>query len=275
MVGQRVYRVGDVEGVVEGEFEGDSGRRQVWVEGGGLPVEAQGAEAQVGGLPEQIEQLGRVQAEVAIVQAVQAVVVVEGGVVQRQAVQLLFQALPLGLGMVEGLANVLARVAGAQVGDGQTAGLTADMVAGRRHEVGGVGGGRVLKRAAQANLEALDELVELAHHPSEGRRVGGRRLRVAGCGVSLQGGHWGRPQPGRRRRRREGERRSGDCWRERRGQGGWEGGCSARVVERRRGSARRRGRGRGRAAAVQAGDGQQQQDAASSRLLLQGTEERH
>ena len=62
MVGERLFRVGNEEGLVESEFDGDVRRRGVWLRGHLVVVqvvlvEAQGAEAQVGGLAEQVEQL--------------------------------------------------------------------------------------------------------------------------------------------------------------------------------------------------------------------------
>lgn len=179
MVGQRLLRVGDEEGVVEGEFDGDVGRRGRQLRGGlgeaqRVFVEAQGAEAQLRGLAEEVEELGGVEAEVAIVQAAQAALVVGSVAAEREVLQLVLDALALEFGGIERPADVLGGVLVAEVRDGQPAGLTTDLVApgdalGCDHVVGS----GVLERAQQPRLETLDELLELAHHPGEGRRVEG------------------------------------------------------------------------------------------------------
>ena len=134
MVGERLFRVGNEEGLVESEFDGDVRRRGVWLRGHLVVVqvvlvEAQGAEAQVGGLAEQVEQLCGVEAEVAIVQAAQVALVVLGMSAEREGLQLVLDTLSLELGCIERPADVLGCVLAAEVGDGESAGLATDVVA--------------------------------------------------------------------------------------------------------------------------------------------------
>lgn len=149
-------------------------------------VEAQGAEAQLRGLAQQVEQLGGEEAEVAVVQAAQVVARVARAVGERQAAQRLLQALPLGLGGVQRLAQVLAHVAGAEVGDGEVVGVAADALAVHGAVVAGI-----VQRALQRGLEGAHQVLELAH---EARELG--RLCSAGGGVALEGGHGHRGRQG-------------------------------------------------------------------------------
>ena len=159
---------------------------------GVVPVEAQSAEAQVGGLAEQVEELGRVQAEVAVVYA-ELLVVGIGGCVQGQVEQLLLDALALRLGGIERAADVLAGIFVAEVVDSHAAGLAPDVLAAPApHGVLRSGAGIVVEGALQAALKVQHELLELAHHAGQGRgSVGVARFGVAGSSVSLQQGHWG------------------------------------------------------------------------------------
>ena len=117
-----------------------------------------------------------------------------GGGGRGQAVQLVLDALALGLGGMQGAADVLAGVLVAKVADRQAAGLTADVVAAPGPQGVLCGGVRVVQRALQATLKVAHELLELAHDAGQGRRLGGGRFSrfgVAGSSVSLQQGHWG------------------------------------------------------------------------------------
>jgi hypothetical protein len=164
-------------------------RLRRWVVG----VEAQGAEAQFGRLAQQVEELSRVQAEVAVVDVELAVGIGGCGQGRGLAVQLVLDALALGLGGMQGAADVLAGVLVAKVADRQAAGLAADVVA-APGPPGVLRGGRVVQRALQAALEVAHELLKLAHDAGQGRLLGGGRVSrfgVAGSSVSLQQGHWG------------------------------------------------------------------------------------
>ena len=157
-------------------------------------VEAQGAEAQMGGLAEQVEELGRVQAEVAVVDAELMVGIGARG--QGEIVQLLLDALALGLGGMERAADVLAGVLVAEVRDGHAAGLAANVMGAPAPHAVLRGGAGVVERALQARLKVQHELLELAHDAGQGGGVGVgvgvARFRVAGSSVSFQQGHWGR-----------------------------------------------------------------------------------
>ena len=198
MVGHRLHGVGDEEGGgAQGELDGDPGR----VGGmGGVAVEAQGAEAQVGGLAEQVEQLRRVEAEVAIVYAAQVVVVGRGRGVSS-GVQVLLGAATAGLGGVQRAGDVLARVSGAELGDGQAAGLVPDMLTTPCSSVHQ--SSIVLERSQQTHLQCPNQLLPFADDARQrggrgrgggGGGGGGRRMRVGAVVVVVVvvvgGGGW-------------------------------------------------------------------------------------
>ena len=84
--------------------------------------------------------------------------------------------------------DVLASVSAAEVGNGQLAGLAADVVAAGR-VLGAMSVG-VVERAHETGFKVDDQVLELAHNPCQGRRrVGVPGLHGAGDRVRLQSGH--------------------------------------------------------------------------------------